>query len=182
MENQPQETIRKRLVGRYIDSIGRCVFTVDGLTNLIIFETDITGVLVEADPDIDLLNQYAGDPVTEYTDDIKDQTLEEYDEVNRNTWFTPKKYQEMDIESFLLNKCKTEPETMRVQEELNIYSERNLYPVLKHLVFLIDHFRKNSIVWGVGRGSSVSSYVLFLIGVHKVDSIRYNLSISDFLK
>ena len=42
--------------------------------------------------------------------------------------------------------------------------------------------RKNNIVWGVGRGSSVSSYVLFLMGVHKVDSMKYNLDIKDFLK
>jgi DNA polymerase III alpha subunit len=42
--------------------------------------------------------------------------------------------------------------------------------------------RKNKIVWGVGRGSSVASYVLFLIGIHKVNSLKYNLDIKEFLK
>ena len=54
--------------------------------------------------------------------------------------------------------------------------------VLKFLVYLIDIMRSNNIVWGVGRGSSVSSYVLYLLGVHKVDSIKYGLDITDFLK
>jgi len=34
----------------------------------------------------------------------------------------------------------------------------------------------------VGRGSSVSSYILYLIGIHRVDSLRYGFSISDYLK
>jgi DNA polymerase III alpha subunit len=42
--------------------------------------------------------------------------------------------------------------------------------------------RSNNIVWGVGRGSSVASYVLYLLGVHKVDSIKYGLDIREFLK
>jgi len=42
--------------------------------------------------------------------------------------------------------------------------------------------RKNNLVWGVGRGSSVSSYLLYLIGVHKVDSYKYRLDIKEFLK
>jgi DNA polymerase III alpha subunit len=42
--------------------------------------------------------------------------------------------------------------------------------------------RKENIVWGVGRGSSVASYVLYLIGVHKIDSLYYNLDVEEFLR
>ena len=42
--------------------------------------------------------------------------------------------------------------------------------------------RKNNIVWGVGRGSSVASFVLFLIGVHKINSLYYDISIDEFLR
>lgn len=148
----------------------------------IIRENDISGNLVDADPDVALFNQYTGNMVCEYTEEIESISQEAYDSVHRTVWFTPKSYQDMDIEQFLLNKCETQQQKQRVLEELNIYKERDLYPVLKHLVFLINHFRKNSVVWGVGRGSSVSSYVLYLIGVHKVDSIKYELSVTDFLK
>jgi DNA polymerase III alpha subunit len=42
--------------------------------------------------------------------------------------------------------------------------------------------REHGVVWGVGRGSSVASYVLFLIGIHKIDSLYYDLPIDEFLK
>jgi len=66
--------------------------------------------------------------------------------------------------------------------ELAEYKARNLFPVLQLLIYIIDTMRKNNLVWGVGRGSSVSSYLLYLIGVHKVDSVKYNLNIKEFLK
>jgi DNA polymerase III alpha subunit len=47
---------------------------------------------------------------------------------------------------------------------------------------MIDVFNKNNIVHGVGRGSSTSSYVLYLLGVHFIDSIKYDLDINEFLK
>ena len=55
-------------------------------------------------------------------------------------------------------------------------------PILQLLVYIIDIMRKNNLVWGVGRGSSVASYVLYLLGVHKVDSYKYSLDIKEFLK
>lgn len=70
----------------------------------------------------------------------------------------------------------------RVEEELELYKARNMYPVLQLMIYIVDTMRKSNIVWGVGRGSAVSSYILFLIGIHKVDSIKYNLDIKEFLK
>jgi DNA polymerase III alpha subunit len=54
--------------------------------------------------------------------------------------------------------------------------------MLRLLFYLVDDFRERGVVWGVGRGSSVASYCLFLIGVHKIDAILYDLSIKEFLK
>ena len=70
----------------------------------------------------------------------------------------------------------------RVVEELELYRSRNLYPILRALIYIIDTMRKHKLVWGVGRGSSVASYVLYLLGIHKVDSLKYNLNIKEFLK
>ena len=74
------------------------------------------------------------------------------------------------------------PTIGRVEMELTEFKTRNLFPVLKVLIYIIDTMRKNNLVWGIGRGSSVASYVLYLIGVHKVDSLKYNLDIKEFLK
>jgi len=63
-----------------------------------------------------------------------------------------------------------------------MYKERNLFPVLQLLIYIIDTMRKHKLVWGVGRGSSVSSYLLYILGIHKVDSYKYRLDITEFLK
>jgi DNA polymerase III alpha subunit len=54
--------------------------------------------------------------------------------------------------------------------------------VLKFLKYLVDVCNTNNIVLGVGRGSSVASYCLYLLGVHCIDSIKYELDIKEFLK
>ena len=54
--------------------------------------------------------------------------------------------------------------------------------LLNYMIYLVDFMRENKIVWGVGRGSSVASYVLYLIGVHKIDSLYYDLDVAEFLR
>jgi hypothetical protein len=110
------------------------------------------------------------------------QTVEEFDQTLQKNWHMPKEYKELDIAAYILGLCKEEHELQRVGEELILYQERDLFDLLRYLKYLIDTLRKNNIVWGVGRGSSVASYVLFLIGVHKIDSLYYELSIDEFLK
>ncbi len=110
------------------------------------------------------------------------QTVEEFDSTLQRNWRMPKEYKELDIAAYVLGLCKEEHELQRVGEELILYQERDLFDLLRYLKYLIDTLRKNNIVWGVGRGSSVASYVLFLIGVHKIDSLYYNLNIDEFLK
>ena len=101
--------------------------------------------------------------------------------IDTSEWFIPTEYQNMDIEQFLVDQCPKE-NYGRLAEELQLYKNRNMLPVLRQMKYLVDTLRSNDVVWGVGRGSSVASYVLYLIGVHKVDSIKYNLPIEEFFK
>jgi DNA polymerase III alpha subunit len=107
--------------------------------------------------------------------------MEEFDRINQKNWFIPDEYKNLDIKSYVLEKT-PEHAIDRVNEELNLYDKYNIIDVLKVCIYIIDTLRKNNIVWGVGRGSSVASYVLYLIGVHKVDSIKYELDINEFLR
>lgn len=111
-----------------------------------------------------------------------DLTTEEFDQALQHNWHMPDEYKVMDIAQWLLNQCKTQEELQRVGEELLLYQDRDLFNLLRYMKFMIDTFRKNDIVWGLGRGSSVSSYILFLLGVHKVNSIYFDLSIDEFLR
>ena len=87
----------------------------------------------------------------------------------------------MDIEGFLVSVCPKENYD-RLQQELELYKKHNMIPVLKTVKYIVDTLRKNNVVWGVGRGSSVASYVLFLVGIHKIDSVKYKLPIEEFFK
>lgn len=116
-----------------------------------------------------------------HTTDIINIPIEEFDRNNQLEWFMPKDYCP-DLFEFLLNQCDTEEKRQRVEQELELYIKHGMIDLLHYMKYLVDIFRKNQIVWGVGRGSSVASYVLYLIGIHKIDSLKYNLDIHEFLK
>ncbi len=106
----------------------------------------------------------------------------EFDHINQSNWFMTKKYQEFPILDWIREQCKTQEEITRVEEEIVLFLQHNMVDLLRYLKYLVDTMRENNVVWGVGRGSSVASYVLYIIGVHKIDSIKYNLDIKEFLK
>ena len=108
--------------------------------------------------------------------------IEKFDQYNQTQWNMPKDYQDLNIAQWVLDRCQTQEELQRVGKELLLYQERNLFDLLRQLKYIIDTWRANNIVWGVGRGSSVASYVLYLIGVHKINSIYYDLDIEEFLR
>lgn len=97
-------------------------------------------------------------------------------------WNIPELYKNTDIKELLLLLCNTKIEEDRVKLEFTMFKERGLVPLLQFLFYIVDYMRKYKIVWGVGRGSSVASYCLYLLGVHKVDSLKYQLPIEEFLK
>ena len=111
-----------------------------------------------------------------------DVDVEQFDSTNQESWLMPDSYKSFDIAQWVLDQCKTEHELQRVGQELLLFQEKNLFSLLQYLKYLVDTMRKHEIVWGVGRGSSIASYVLYLIGVHHIDSIYYDLPIEEFLK
>ena len=88
----------------------------------------------------------------------------------------------MDIVDWLYQRCPTPEIRERVSEELRLFAKHDMILVLKTMKYVVDTLRANNVVWGVGRGSSVASYVLFMIGVHKIDSVKYKLPINEFFK
>lgn len=109
-------------------------------------------------------------------------SIEDFDNNNQSNWYMPKEYKDLDIAKFVLDQCTSEAELQRAGEELILFQERNMFVLLQYLKYLVDTMRKHNIVWGVGRGSSVASFVLFLLGVHRINSLYYDLSIDEFIK
>jgi DNA polymerase III alpha subunit len=110
------------------------------------------------------------------------QTIAEFDQQRQEYWFMPDEYRRMDIAEHLLNLCDTQEKLQRVGEELILYQERGLFDLLRYLKYLADVMEQNHIIWGVGRGSSVASYVLYLLGIHRIDSMFYDLDPREFLR
>lgn len=113
---------------------------------------------------------------------VQQTTKKSLDELLQKQWFMPEKYQNINVLDYLLEKCKTPEETQRVNQEYQEYSLRNLVGVLQYMIFLVDFMREHDIVWGVGRGSSVASFILYLIGIHRINSIQYDLDFYEFMR
>jgi DNA polymerase III alpha subunit len=110
--------------------------------------------------------------------------------LSRN-WILPSEYADLDIINYVFNMhdilmrgmpaAKIEARERRLTVELLALEKRNLTDVVRALIYVINTLTNNKVVWGVGRGSAVSSYAMYVIGVHDVDSYEYDLDIDDFL-
>ena len=158
------------------DKYGQLIYNQNDLCEL--FLQDPTRTIKNAL--VDAVIEFDGFLSIENTPNLKqyqaiDKSLEDFDREKQNTWYLPDEYATMDIAKWVLDQCKSEPELQRAGQELLMFQERNMFMLLQYMKYLVDTMRKHNIVWGVGRGSSVSSYVLYLIGT-------YDLSIDEFLK
>ncbi len=107
-------------------------------------------------------------------------------------WNIPDGYKSLDVEQYVMNEAAKklsrysgidlDKRLNRLKEELKEYKSRDLFPVVQTLIYIIDQFKNNNIVWGVGRGSSCASYVLYILDVHSVDVIKYNIPLIEFFK
>ena len=112
----------------------------------------------------------------------KREPLSEFDLKNINNWHMPEHYYKINVLEWLLERCQNDEERFRVQLEYSLFEKKKFIKVLQFLIYFVDTLRANNIVWGVGRGSSVASFCLFLIGVHKINPMLYNLDITEFLR
>ena len=109
-------------------------------------------------------------------------SVEEFDNQYQQNWHMPQEYKDLDIAKYLLDLCSNDAELQRVGHELLEYQKIDFFDALRFLKYFVDTMRENNVVWGVGRGSSVASHVLYLLGVHKIDSLKYNLDPDEFFK
>ena len=107
---------------------------------------------------------------------------EDWHRKNQNSWMMPNEYKNFNLYEFLLEQCSNDIQIKRVNEEFAEFEKRNLLDLLRYIKYLVDTMTKNNVVWGIGRGSSVASYVLYLIGIHSVDSIKHNLDFYEFMR
>ena len=170
------------------NKFGEIIFAEQDLCDLVMQGHDLTkfnGVIVDPPVDIETAALILQDvPKFINYDKYAEENLsvEEFDHRNQQRWFMPEEYKQLDIAKHVLDLCKTEEELQRVGEELILFQERNLFNLLRYLKYLVDVMRQNRLIWGVGRGSSLASYVLYLMQVHRINSMYYELDPREFLR
>ena len=151
--------------------------------------------LIYTNPDFDISKLFFEEP-GKYNDIVKQlgidlpilntapvrENVKEFDRKNTDNWHMPEKYYQINVLQWLLERCQTDAEKQRVQIEYDLFEKKGFIRVLQFLIYFVDTLRANNIVWGVGRGSSVASFCLFLIGVHKINPMLYNLDHREFLR
>lgn len=161
------------------DKFGHCIYEESDLLELVYQNKTDLIKLVYTDNRIKIL-----DTETKTIDSsLYEINISDYDAICQSEWLMPDKYKEMDIETWLYDQIPPwDDRNQRLRDELFEFEVRNMMNLLRWLKYFVDTARANNIVWGVGRGSSVASYVLYLIGVHKIDPIKYDLDWWEFLR
>jgi hypothetical protein len=146
----------------------------------------LKGMLVDESVDLERIVHFVDHfPTTFVTYTFVDDTarsVPEWDRVAQQHWQMPQGYRDLDIAKYILDLCDGDAELQRCGEELLLYQQHGLFDLLKYLKYLVDVMTANNVIWGVGRGSSVASFVLYKLKVHRIDSLYYNLPITEFLR
>jgi hypothetical protein len=164
------------------------IFNEDDVCDLVMQGRDLASfqkMIVDSSVDLEkasiLLNDIPS-LIKHNTSTDRTESIEEFDHRLQQNWHMPIEYKTLDIAEYVLGLCKTEAELQRCGHELLLYQARDLFDLLRYLKYLVDTMTEHQLIWGVGRGSSVASYVLYKIGVHKIDSMFYELNIEEFLR
>lgn len=164
------------------------IFNQDDVCDLIMQGRDVASfqnMIVDASVDIEKASMLLDNIpalINYNTSTSNSESIQEFDCRLQNNWHMPEQYQQLDIAQHILDLCTTDAELQRCGHELLLYQERGLFNLLRFLKYLVDTMIDNRIIWGVGRGSSVASYVLYKLGVHRIDSMFYELNVEEFLR
>jgi len=169
------------------DHLGQMIFSEDDCVNMLMRgqSMPINGMLVDATVNLETaacILDHAPMFIKYNEMTMQTVTVEDFDHENQGQWLMPDQYKNLDIAEYVLGLCDSEAALQRVGEVLLFYQARDLFDLLRYLKFLVDIMQENNLIWGVGRGSSVASYVLYLLKIHRIDSLHYNLDIAEFLR
>jgi DNA polymerase III alpha subunit len=107
-------------------------------------------------------------------------------------WDVPHAYLEIELNQYVETKLALmlhakkfdtalqEKYILRLQTELKYVKQYNMESLFRTLIYVLDTLRASNTVWGVGRGSSCASLILYLIGIHKVDPVKFGIPATEF--
>jgi len=143
---------------------------------------DLSGVLLDSPDEVQRFNR-ANRFLDQGFEDLMGGSQQMYGQVDwSSAWMTPAPWSTMSVLDHCIDRCTDDEQRIRVCDEYKLFDDRGMIPVLRHLIWMVHDMRSRGVLWGVGRGSSVSSYMLYLIGINRIDPMRFGLDVREFLK
>jgi len=132
-------------------------------------------IRVEPSNDANLFNEKYNKDVCINADDVLlnptfEYTEEEFEELLNNILENPR------------DNTDNIDHLVRIEDEIEFFIKNDNQGFLCTLKRLIDKFKEDNVIWGVGRGSSCSCYVLYLLEVHDINPIKYDIPFKEFSK
>lgn len=90
---------------------------------------------------------------------------------------------ELFFEHFVTDLSKEEIFTRyeRLEKESELILSFNLEDYIKSVYEVTTRLRSRGIVWA-GRGSSCACYTLYILGIHNIDSVKYDIPYTEFFR
>lgn len=102
------------------------------------------------------------------------------------SWNIPEKFKNVNLLDYVVERLDKIPVNIRQKYhdrlvlEIEEIEKRDVSNLFKMLVYVTETLKNSKTVFGVGRGSSCACLFLYLIGLHKVDPIKYDIPLSEF--
>jgi DNA polymerase III alpha subunit len=169
-----------QLTDRILRIDGVVGVSADKITEMIVRGVELSKIRVlSVNDDVEKFNSISSDEKINVYSDNEDIDLS-------YKWLIPEEYMKIDLDKYvqnLINSLPTEISEIgeiRLKNELQEFKRRNMLDFLRTIIFIVSVLKSKNIICGVGRGSSCASYLLFKIGLHSVDSLKYNISLTEF--
>jgi DNA polymerase III alpha subunit len=129
--------------------------------------------VTELSEDVELFNQLS---------DVLLQVNEPADFNPDLSWNLPEHWANLDLDAYFEGRLARADDRYKARAlaELKQVRERGLENLIRAIGYVVERFKETGQVWGVGRGSSCASLLLFLLGLHQVDPIKYNIPLEEF--
>lgn len=169
------------LTDRIFDENGNAFLSGDAIANMLYNDKNIFAgnfYVDTSDGEMEKFNLYSDEKVKLAPSEKIDNNK------RRDEWFMPDFYKTLNLQELFDIMSKELPDIykVRVKYELSLYQEKGYDNFLRYCVYLSTLVNQKKIVVGCGRGSSCASYLLFLLGLHMVDSVKYDIDVREFLK
>lgn len=156
------------------------------IAELLLAGKPITNIFpLEIDKNVKQFNLYTNKHLTLKTDvrpcDTEYRIPQSFLTVKLEKFFL-KKLNEVIIRDDITDEQEIEVRIARVIKEVKLFQQYNIENLIRATLYIVETFELHNIVWGTGRGSSCACYCLYLCGLHDVDSVLYDLELTEFFR